>query len=223
MKWTIVSAALICAALCGSEANAGPNTTHQVTEHSPEYKAPIKADIDAIFGKLVEESRQAQALAADLQKMASKNPRDAERQVDNAAEVLGRLADTLQPNGQLGLQLTALRNAAMVHRKHVQDLPKDAIDEHDRSAILGAWNKVLQEADAATTTMADMRQELIGSLQELRRRQLAIGEFILAGQYEDAIKSLQEWLSNLSQTVNTLNATIERAGAAIHGKAAPTS
>ncbi len=214
-------AAIICAAVSLSLSPAEAQSPR--TSANPPAEAPIKANIDAIFGKLVDELRQADALAQHLRETAAKSPEDTKHEVDQAASTISKLADALDPNGQIATQLAALRNAALVHRKHVQDLPKGTIEETDRSTILAAWDKVLQEADAASTAMTDMRDKLLATLQKLRMRQTAVSELLLAGQYKAALDTLMNWLNDLQGTVEGLHHAIDDVGTMLHAPEPKTS
>jgi hypothetical protein len=224
----MLTKALLVALLCAAVSVAAPHAQAQsaraaAAPPSPPVEAPIKADIDAIFGKLVDELRQADALAQHLRETAAKSPEDTKHEVDEAASTISRLADALDPNGQIGTRLVALRNASLVHRKRVQDLPKGAIEETDRSNILAAWDKVLLEADAASTAMTDMRDKLLATLQKLRMRQTAVSELLLAGQYKAALDTLMNWLTDLQGTVDGLHRSIDDVGTVLHGPDGKTS
>ncbi len=224
----MVTKMLLAALVCAAVSVVAPDTKAQSARvpagsSPPAVEAPIKADIDAIFGKLVDELREADGLAQHLRETATKSPEDTKREVDEAASTISRLADALDPNGQLATQLAALRNAALVHRKRVQDLPKGSLEETDRSSILAAWDKVLQEADAASTAMTDMRDKLLATLQKLRMRQTAVAELLLAGQYKAALDTLMNWLNDLQGTVEGLHHAIDDAGTVLRAADPKTS
>jgi len=219
----IVLAAFVCAVFCISVPYAPEGFGREAAMARPAVETPVKADIDAIFARLVDELRQAKALAQQLRATAAKTPQDTQREVDTAARTISGLADALDPTGQLAMRLAALRKAALAHRKRVQDYPKGMIEETDRTTILAAWDKVLQEADAAGTTMSTMRDRLLATLQKLRMRQVAVSELLLAGQYQAAAETLMKWLNDLQSTVNGLDRAIEDTGTVISGPAAKTS
>lgn len=223
LRRTVVAASL-CAAFCVFEPWSHGAWARDVTEPPRSaLQAPVKADIDVVFGKVVDELRQAEALAQHLRETAAKTPEDTQREVNEAAGTISRLADSLEVNGQLATRLSALRNAALVHRKRVQDLPKGTIEETDRTNLLAAWDKVVQQADAAGTAMLDMREKLLATLQKLRMRQTAVAEFLLAGQYKAALDTLMNWLTDLQGTVDGLHRAMEDAGTVLHGPDAKTS
>jgi hypothetical protein len=219
----IALAAFMCAALCTAAPYAPEGFGREAAMAQPAVETPIKADIDAIFARLVDELRQAQVLAQQLRTAAGKTPRDTQREVDSAARTISGLADTLNPNGELALRLAALRKAALAHRKRVQDYPKGTIEETDRTTILAAWDKVLQEADAAGTAMSTMHDRLLATLEKLRMRQAAVSELLLAGQYKAAVDTLMKWLNDLQSTVNGLDHAIRDTGTMLNGPAAKTS
>jgi hypothetical protein len=57
-----------------------------------------------------------------------------------------------------------------------------------------------------------MRDKLLGALTELRERQVGISEELLVGSYEDAVKSLNQWLDELEKLINDLRASIGVSG-----------
>jgi hypothetical protein len=122
------------------------------------------------------------------------------------------LADRLQDEGDILSQLRAVKNAAAVHRDRVQDIPKGNISEADRTAVLAKWNAILQQADRAQAKVLNMRDKLLGAITELRVRQVGISEQLLAGSYEDAVKSLNQWLDELEKLINDLRASITAPG-----------
>ncbi len=173
------------------------------------YDTPIKSELEKVFNGLVYQLKQADDLVAKLRATASKKPDDAKGDVDQAAQTLSALADHVAPNGDMMNQLLALRNAATVHRKRVQEMGKDIIEEQDRTAITSAWDRVIQEADKAQAAMGDMQNRLMSLLNKLRMRQSAITELLLAGQYQSAITALKAWLGELETTVKNLHQVID--------------
>jgi hypothetical protein len=121
---------------------------------------------------------------------------------------LGQLADRLQDEGDIMSQLRAVKNAAGVHRDRVQTIPKGNISEGDRTAVLAKWNSILQQADRAQAKVLTMRDKLLGAITELRVRQIGVSELLLAGSYEDAVKSLNAWLNELEKLINDLRVSI---------------
>jgi hypothetical protein len=176
------------------------------------YETPIQAQLKDVFGHLAEKVKAADALAARLRDTAAKNPSDTLQQVTEAETILGQFVDQLAPNGSLAAQLASLRAAAAVHRKRVQDMPKDTIEETLRSEILSDWDRIMQAADAGQAAMNDLRTKTIDTLQRLRMRQVAIAELLLAGEFESAIKALNNWISDLQGTMGGLNQIIDQLG-----------
>ena len=130
------------------------------------------------------------------------------QQVQTSAMVLSGLVDKLKQNGDIAGELGAVRNAAAQHLKRVQDMPKGMIDEEDRTKIINAWQTVLQGADTAQANMATMRESLTAALSRLRERSLAIGELMLAAQYQQVIDSFNHWIGDLKNTVDSLHQLI---------------
>lgn len=172
---------------------------------------PVRNELGKIFERLTNDVKQADALVARLREIAQKTPEAARAEVNNAATLLGNLADRLKPTGDIAGQLQALRNAATVHRKRVADLAPNLLDEADRQAILDAWDATLRDTDNAAAAMADMRSKLMSALENLRMRQTAMAELVLAGQYQAAVEAMKKWLVDLEATVGGLHKVLEPA------------
>jgi hypothetical protein len=173
---------------------------------------PIQQDLAGVLKALSEQITRADQLVAHLRDTAKKGPVEAQLEVAKTAQSLGQLADRLQNEGDILSQLRAVKNAAAVHRDRVQDIPKGNISEADRTAVLAKWNSILQQADRAQDKVLNMRDKLLGAITELRVRQVGISEQLLAGSYEDAVKSLNQWLDELEKLINDLRASITAPG-----------
>jgi hypothetical protein len=173
---------------------------------------PIQQDLASVLKALSEQITRADQLVAHLRDTAKKGPVEAQLEVAKTAQSLGQLADRLQDEGDILSQLRAVKNAAAVHRDRVQDIPKGNISEADRTAVLAKWNSILQQADRAQDKVLNMRDKLLGAITELRVRQVGISEQLLAGSYEDAVKSLNQWLDELEKLINDLRASITAPG-----------
>ena len=158
---------------------------------------PIQQDLASVLKALSEQITRADQLVVHLRDTAKKGPVEAQLEVAKTAQSLGQLADRLQDEGDILSQLRAVKNAAAVHRDRVQDIPKGNISEADRTAVLAKWNSILQQADRAQAKVLNMRDKLLGAITELRVRQVGISEQLLAGSYDDAVKSLNQWLDEL--------------------------
>ena len=173
---------------------------------------PIQQDLAGVLKSLGEHLTRADQLVVRLRDTAKKGPVEAQLEVTKAATALGQLADRLQDEGDIMSQLRAIKNAAQVHRDRVQALAKGTISEADRTAVLTKWNALLQQADRAQAKVLTMRDKLLGAITELRVRQVGISEELLAGSYEDAVKSLNQWLDELEKLINDLRASISVPG-----------
>ena len=173
---------------------------------------PIQQDLAGVLKSLGEQLTRADQLVVRLRDTAKKGPVEAQLEVTKAATALGQLADRLQDEGDIMSQLRAIKNAAQVHRDRVQALAKGTISEADRTAVLTKWNALLQQADRAKAKVMTMRDKLLGAITELRVRQVGISEELLAGSYEDAVKSLNQWLDELEKLINDLRASISVPG-----------
>jgi len=173
---------------------------------------PIQQDLAGVLKSRGEQLTRADQLVVRLRDTAKKGPVEAQLEVTKAATALGQLADRLQDEGDIMSQLRAIKNAAQVHRDRVQALAKGTISEADRTAVLTKWNALLQQADRAKAKVLTMRDKLLGAITELRVRQVGISEELLAGSYEDAVKSLNQWLDELEKLINDLRASISVPG-----------
>lgn len=171
----------------------------------------VGAELNKIFERLGNTLKEADAIAARLRSAVQKTPEEAKAQVDDASKLLSGLADRLKPTGDVAGQVEALRNAANVNRKRVADMPSTMLDEMDRQRILDKWDSISRNAAGVTSAMADMRTKLLSSVENLRMHQVAIGELVLAGEYEGAINSLKKWLADLDQTMKDLHSAVEGA------------
>ena len=173
---------------------------------------PIQQDLAGVLKSLGEQLTRADQLVVRLRDTVKKGPVEAQLEVTKAATALGQLADRLQDEGDIISQLRAIKNAAQVHRDRVQALAKGTISGADRTAVLTKWNALLQQADRAKAKVLTMRDKLLGAITELRVRQVGISEELLAGSYEDAVKSLNQWLDELEKLINDLRASISVPG-----------
>jgi len=173
---------------------------------------PIQQDLAGVLKALSEQITRADQLVAHLRDTAKQGPVEAQLEITKAAASLGQLADRLQDEGDILSQLRAVKNAAQVHRDRVQAIPNGGISEADRTAVLTKWNSILQQADRAQAKVLTMRDKLLGAITELRVRQIGISEELLAGSYEDAVKSLNQWLDELEKLINDLRASISVPG-----------
>jgi hypothetical protein len=173
---------------------------------------PVQQDLAGVLKALSEQITRADQVVARLRDTAKKGPVEAQLEITKAATSLGQLADRLQDDGDILSQLRAVKNTAQVHRDRVQAIPNGGIAEGDRTAVLGKWNSILQQADRAQAKVLTMRDKLLGAITELRVRQVGISEELLAGSYEDAVKSLNQWLDELEKLINDLRASTTAAG-----------
>ena len=202
---TLVVCLLLPIAAFAQTASTQPPAPGMTTE------TPVKSELEKVFNELSGHLKQIDKLAADLKATTTKKPSDTQSQLEGAAATLSALADRLQPSGDLAAQLSALRNAAALHRQRIQDTPKEAIEESDRSTLLNTWDKALQDTDKAGAAIADMKDRLVQVLGKLRKRQAAVGEYLLAGQYQAAVSALRAWVGELESTVKSLHAAIDPA------------
>ncbi len=198
---------LLATALC----LAAPTTFAQhTTKPTPTLPAdaPVKTELDKVFTQLGDQVSKADTLLKQLRETANRKPEDVVKQIQTSTMVLSGLVDRLQQSGDIAGQLGAVRNAAAAHLKRVEELPKGSIDEEDRTKIISAWKNVLQGADNAQANMATMRDSLMAALQRLRMRSMAIGELMLANQYQQVIDSFNRWIGDLKNTVDSLHQLI---------------
>jgi hypothetical protein len=137
-------------------------------------------------------------------------PSDTLKQVDAAARTLSGLIDRLSETGDLGQQVQNVRNAATTHRKRVEEMTDQTIDNEDKTAILKAWDDITQGTDNARVSMKNMRESLSSALGKLTRKRVAISEMLLANQYQEAISSFNAWVRDLEQTTKSLHEMLGR-------------
>ncbi len=172
-------------------------------------EAPLKSELETIYNSLSKQLQDVERYTAYLKGTASKTPEDTQSKINDMANILGNLADRLQANGDLTTQLNALRNSAAVHRKRVQEMAKEAIEESDRTTLMSTWDKALADTDKTGAMLTNMREKVNSVLKKLRMRQAAVSEFLLAGEFQAALASLKAWITELDATVNSLRAAIE--------------
>jgi hypothetical protein len=177
--------------------------------HPAPPERPIEAQLNAIFGQLAQTVKQADQIAGELRATASKGPAEMRQRVEAGANWMSTLADKLSDRGEVLMQLRALRAAAVAHRKRIAD-EKGLLAESDRTKLLQVWSNVIAQADSAVAAVGSIRGQVLDALTSLRMRELAISEFMAAGQYQDAIASLNAWLAQLQVTVNHMKATISQ-------------
>jgi hypothetical protein len=168
----------------------------------------IKQQIDGVTTALALLLGQSDGVVAKLKAAVAAKPADTQRAIDDAARVLSSVADAASVNGELNKILTCARNAAVAHRKAVTDMPAGMLTEQGRTRILAAWDLVLKEADKTTASMADMHDQFLSVLKELRMHQTEIAELLLANQYQAALDTVTTWVNSLQGTVKQLHAII---------------
>lgn len=209
-KYIVIAAALAVISInpAGASAQqvpAAPAKPPVASTTRPPTEAPVNADLARIFEKLAQDLKSADELVTRLRATTQKTPEGVRAEVDEAANVLGNIADRLKPTGDIAQQLEALRNAATKHRKRVTELSTKDIDERDRQTLLNRWDRILQDADITGAAMADMKTKLSSALENLRMSQLAMSEMLLAGYHHGALETLKRWLSDLDTTVRDLH------------------
>lgn len=198
---------LLATMLCLAAPAAFAQHTTKPTPTLP-ADAPVKTELDKVFTQLGDQVQRADTLLKQLRETEKQTPANVEQQIQTSTMVLSGLVDRLQQSGDIAGQLGAVRNAAAAHLKRVEELPKGSIDEEDRTKIISAWKNVLQGADNAQSNMATMRDSLMAALQRLRMRSMAIGELMLAAQYQQVIDSFNHWIGDLKSTVDSLHQLI---------------
>lgn len=175
---------------------------------TPSIQQQLAATLKALGAELA----RADGVVAGMRDAKKKGPLEAQLQVTKVATALGQLADRLQDQGDVMGALRALGAAAQANRDRVAHLDKGTISEVDRTNVMRTWTKVLQQVDQAQVRVKAIREKILSAISELRRRQVGISEEILAGSYEDAINSLNEWLGDLQKTINDLRASVASPG-----------
>lgn len=207
MKRLLLVLVLALMPAVGSAQQKEPQASQQAVQ-VPSAEAQLHDAFDKIKGNV----EFLDKLVAYLKDTASKNPDDAAKTVEQTARNLSVLADRLASDGDVGKELLAIRTAAGLHMKRVQEMPPGTITEEDRTKIVGAWEHVLQQTDTATGAMSDLRTRLMDVLNQLRMKETAMSELLLAGQYGAAIQAFMQWVAELQVTVTNLHKVIDTFG-----------
>jgi hypothetical protein len=173
-------------------------------------EASAKSELDDVLKRLNDQAKQVDGLVARLKSVSNMQPSDTLKQVDAAARTLSSLIDRLSESGDLGQQVQNVRNAATTHRKRVEEMTDQTIDNEDKTAILKAWDDITQGTDNAKVSMKNMRESLGSALGKLTRKRVAISEMLLANQYQEAISSFNAWVRDLEQTTKSLHEMLGR-------------
>jgi ABC-type transporter Mla subunit MlaD len=180
----------------------------------PEQTVPpessAKSELDDVLKRLNDQAKQVDGLVARLKSVTNMQPSDTLKQVDAAARTLSGLIDRLGDSGDLSQQVQNVRNAATTHRKRVEEMNDHTIDNEDKTAILKAWDDIMQGTDTAKVSMKNMRESLGSALGKLTRKRVAISEMLLANQYQAAISSFNAWVRDLEQTTKNLHEMLGR-------------
>jgi chromosome segregation ATPase len=176
------------------------------TALAAEAPAPIAPQLQTILKSLSQQLNRADAIVEQLRETAKKGPEQTKQDIASTSKTLGDLADRLRDDGEIMAQLHALKNAAQVHQARVQTM--HGISEQARSEVLSRWTSVLQQIDTTEGAIRTMRGKLLSLLEELRRVQVDVSELMLVGSYEDAVKALNDWLKDLTESVTRMRATI---------------
>lgn len=180
----------------------------QAEQTPPESSA--KNELDDVIKRLNEQAKQVDGLVARLKGVTNMQPSDTLKQVDAAARTLSTLIDRLGDQGDLSQQVQNVRNAATTHRKRVEEMNEQTIDNEDKTAILKAWDDITQGTDNARVSMKNMRESLGSALGKLTRKRVAISEMLLANQYQEAISSFNAWVRDLEKTTKSLHEMLGR-------------
>jgi uncharacterized protein YukE len=182
--------------------------TPQPEDQQPESNA--KNELNDVLKRLNDQAKQVDGLVAKLKGVTNMQPSDTLKQVDAAARTLSGLIDRLSDSGDLSQQVQNVRNAATTHRKRVEEMNTQTIDNEDKTAILKAWDDIMQGTDNAKVSMKNMRESLGSALGKLTRKRVAISEMLLASQYQEAISSFNAWVRDLEKTTKSLHEMLGR-------------
>jgi hypothetical protein len=163
------------------------------------------SNIQKSLGDLVGRLDSVKSRLGNVSKMV---PGDAELAVTNTATILGGIVDSLRDEGDILLSIHAVKEAAQRHKERVQSIPKNDINEADRSNVLAKWDSVLQTSDKMSLMSMAMREKVLALITTLRLRQVGISELILVDSYGEALRSLGDWMSELDKIINELHKTI---------------
>ena len=124
---------------------------------APSATAAPKTEIDGVMNSLSGLVKEGDALVAKLKGIVNTKPEEAQKAVNEAAQVLSDIADRASPDSELRKILLDARNNALTRRQVVATMPSEMISEGGRTRALKAWDDVLATADKATTGMSGVR------------------------------------------------------------------
>lgn len=169
-------------------------------------KADLGEQLKHVFTELKGSLSATQRLVARLKEANSPGAKvNASKEIQEAEGVLGALEDRLTPNGDVVTQLNAIKHAAQLHYNAVKVMTDKQIDPSDRRNLMNIWQGIVTRAGEGVSEAGGVEQKVGFVLGELQRKQTAVAQYILADEYEAAVKSFDQWVNQLSATVQSLH------------------
>lgn len=211
MSKILPTLALAVGSLAFSHANIGPaqGATHTATATVGTTTASTpQSQLDAVSGEMNALLKEGERVAARLAREIHAHPHEANHLVQQTETTLSGMADQTTSTSDVIKEVAAIRAKALAYRQAVMAMPAGTMSEADRQRVLDAWNRVIKSANKAQAAVADIHTTLLAELRDLRMRDVAVGQLMLAGEYQAALHDVLTWTKKLRVTIEKLNTLI---------------
>ncbi len=199
-RLSLVAAALVAIALIvpGSFARAedAGNAASPVDEFSKQLEAFQKSVPD--LNKRIQDSAASIDHASDVAK--------ARAEIDQLREEVSTLLGAVADNGPVS-QLGA-KALGHIHDKLKQLQQDTRFKPEERQYLIGQWQQLQGETEAATKELDDARAQFAGLLQTLQQNEDFIGELLEIRQAERALEVIRSLSHDIRDASNQLNKLI---------------
>jgi hypothetical protein len=165
----------------------------------------LQSELQGVTERMKALLGEGKRVAARLENQINDHPQEADKLIRDTATTLSGMADQTTSTGDVIKEVAAIRAKALAYRQTVMSMPAGVMSETDRQRVLEAWNRVIDTASKAQAAVADIHVTLLAELQELRRREVAVGQLMLAGEYQAALDDVITWTTELKATIEKLN------------------
>jgi len=176
--------------------------------HLAKAEAPasgLQSELHAVTERMKALLGEGKRVAARLQREINDRPQEADKLIRDTAITLSGMADQTTSDGDVIKEVAAIRAKALAYRQTVMSMSSGVMSETDRQRVLEAWNRVIDTASKAQAAVADIHITLLAELQDLRKREVAVGQLMLAGEYQAALDDVLTWTKALRVTIEQLN------------------
>ena len=176
--------------------------------HLAKAEAPasgLQSELHAVTERMKALLGEGKRVAARLQREINDRPQEADKLIRDTAITLSGMADQTTSDGDVIKEVAAIRAKALAYRQTVMSMSSGVMSETDRQRVLEAWNRVIDTASKAQAAVADIHITLLAELRDLRKREVAVGQLMLAGEYQAALNDVLTWTKALRATINQLN------------------